>query len=241
MPPRLGRNPQIGLLDLVAAILRGETGVVGVTGDEGDGGPALDALFIQLDGIAIAPDDSIYVSDSLANRVRWIHDGIITTVAGNGEGVYAGDGGPGVEASLRWPTALALGPDGDLYIADTRNHAIRRLAPDGTITTVAGVGTAGIDGDGGSATEAQLAQPYGLALDDEGSLYIGDRANFRVRRLTPEGTLETIAGTGVEGTAGVGGPALQAELGYVARVALDGDDLLVADQSGSTLRRLTLR
>ena len=89
--------------------------------------------------------------------------------------------------------------------------------------------------------QAQLDQPYGLALGVDGSLYIGDRGNFRVRRLAPEGTLETIAGSGVEGMTGAGGPALEAQLGYVARVALDGDSLLVADQSSSLARRIMLR
>lgn len=216
-------------------------GVVGFEGNEGDGGSPLDALFIQLDGIAIAPDDSIYVSDSLANRVRWIHDGIITTVAGNGEAGYSGDGGPGVEAALRWPTALELDPAGNLLVADTRNHVVRQLTPEGSITTIAGVGTPGVEGDGGPAVQAQLDQPYGLALAADGSLYIGDRGNFRVRRLAPDGTLETIAGSGAEGMSGNGGPALEAQLGYVARVAIDGDSLLVADQSSSLARRITLR
>lgn len=215
-------------------------GVVGVIGDEGDGGPASEALFIQLDGIAIAADDSIYVSDSLANRVRVIRDGIITTVVGTGEAAFGGDGGLGTDATLHWPSALELDDEGNLFIADTLNHAIRRLGVDGTITTVAGTGVEGAGGNEGPATLAQLSQPFGIALDLDGSLYIGDRGNFEIRKVGTDGIIATIAGTGVEG--GIeGGPAISTSFGYVARIALDGDDLLVADQSNSVIWRIVLR
>jgi sugar lactone lactonase YvrE len=224
----------------IQALAGADDGVVGVLGNEGDGGPARDALFIQLDGIAIGPDDTIYVSDSLANRVRRIQGGIIDTIAGTGELGYTGDGGPGVDAAMFWPSALELDPEGNLYIAETRNHVIRRLAPDGTIDTIAGDGTAGNTGDGGPATQARLDQPYGLALDVDGSLFIADRGNFRVRRIAPDGTIDTIAGTGEEGHSGDGGPAERARFGYVARLALDDDGLLVADQSNAVARRIML-
>ena len=216
-------------------------GVVGTVGDEGDGGPASAALFMQLDGIAVTKDDAIYVSDSLANRVRLIRDGVITTVAGTGEAAYTGDGGPAVAAALHWPTALQLDPAGNLYISDTFNHAVRRLAVDGTISTVAGSGVAGATGDGGPARAARLDQPFGVALDADGTLYIADRGNFKVRRVAPDGVIDTLAGAGVEGATGDDGPATAATFGYLARVALDGDDLLVADQSNSRVRRIVLR
>ena len=224
------------------SIAGADGGVVGVTGDEGDGGPASEALFIQLDGILAAPDGTIYVSDSLANRVRRIDgDGIIDTIAGTGEAAFSGDGGPGTEAALSWPSALALDSAGNLYIADTRNHAVRRLAPDGTLDTLAGDGTAGFTGDGGPARKARLDQPYGLALEEDGTLYVADRGNFRVRRIAPDGTIDTLAGTGEEGLSGDGGPAERARFGYVARLAIDRDDLLVADQSNAVARRIILR
>jgi sugar lactone lactonase YvrE len=216
-------------------------GVVGTIGDEGDGGPATAALFMQLDGIAVAADGAIYISDSLANRVRRIDDGVITTVAGTGAPAWTGDGGPATAAALHWPTALQLDATGDLFIADTLNHAIRRIALDGTITTVAGSGTPGARGDGGPAIQAQLNQPFGVALDDDGTLYIGDRGNFKVRRVAPDGRIDTLAGTGVEGASGDDGPATAATFGYLARVALDGDGLLIADQSNARVRRVTLR
>ncbi len=216
-------------------------GEVGVRGNEGDFEPALSALFIQLDGIAVAPDGAIFVSDSLANRVRVVRDGMMAPVAGNGEERHAGDGGPGVDASLRWPTALAFDRSGALLIADTRNHVVRRVAADGIITTIAGDGTQGFAGDGGPATAARLDQPNGLAVDTDGTLYIADRGNFRVRRVDPSGVIDTLAGAGAEGYDGDGGPARAAHFGYLARLSIDGDTLLVADQSNGCARRIRLR
>lgn len=235
--PRVLEVTADGTLNSIAGA---DDGVVGMVGDEGDGGPAIDAQFMQLDGIAVTPDDTIYVSDSLANRVRKIEDGMITTVAGTGDPDYSGDGGPATQAALHWPTALELDGDGNLLITDTFNHAIRRLATDGTITTLVGTGVEGREGDGGPATQAQLSEPFGIALDDDGTLYIGDRGNFEVRRVDSDGIIETIAGTGVEGL-GENGPATESTLGSVARVALDGDELLVADQSNCKVWRVRLR
>lgn len=232
---------EIGADGTLHAIAGGDEGLVGVVGDEGDGGPAKDALFLQLDGIAVGEGDTIYVSDSKANRVRRIRDGLITTVAGTGEAAYHGDGGPGAEAALFWPTALELDPEGNLTIVDTLNHAIRRLAVDGTITTVVGDGVAGDRGDGGPATAARLREPFGVARGDDGALFIADRGNFRVRRVGPDGVITTIAGTGVEGDGGDEGPAIDATFGSLARIARDGDGLLVADQSNSRVRRIDLR
>lgn len=215
-------------------------GELGEIGDEGDFGDPLLARFIQLDGIAIADDGTIYVSDSLANRVRMIRDGVISTVAGTERRGYSGDGGPGTAAQLYWPSALELMPDGTLLIADSLNHVVRALSPDGTIDTIAGTGEAGFSGDGGPASEAQLNWPYGLALADDGTLYVADRESFRVRRIAPDGTIDTIGGTGVNGFEGDGGPALDASFGHLGRIALDGDSLLIADQSNSCARRLYL-
>lgn len=236
--PRVLTVGDDGTLESLAGAGEGEVGVVG---DEGDGGPASAALFIQLDGIAVAPDDTIYVSDSKAGRVRRIQGGVITTVAGTGAEAWTGDGGPGTAAGLHWPTALELDADGSLFIADTFNHAVRRLAPDGTITTVAGSGVAGAEGDGGPATAARLHEPFGVAVDADGTLFIADRGNFKVRKVGPDGVIETIAGRGVEGAGGDDGPAREASFGYLARVALDEDGLLVADQSNAKVRRLVLR
>lgn len=235
--PRVLTVGDDGTLETIAGA---RDGVVGVDGDEGDGGPAEDALFMQLDGVAVTDDDVIYVSDSLAHRVRKIEDGMIETVAGTGEPRYAGDGGPGVDAGLNWPTALELDDAGNLYIADTFNHAVRKLAPDGTITTVAGTGTSGFSGDGGPAFAADLDQPLGVAWDPDGALFIADRGNFRVRKVAPDGTIDTVAGNG-ESMIGSEGPARSSPLGALSRVALDGrGGLLICDQANAMVWRLLL-
>jgi hypothetical protein len=240
--PRVLALAADGTLETLAGAADGITATVG---DEGDGGPARDALFIQLDGIAVGhhlEGDVVYVSDSLANRVRKIEGGIIETVIGTGEGDYRGDGGPGTAAALHWPTALELDDAGNLYIADTFNHVIRRLDPDGVVTTVAGTGIRGFAGDGGDALAAQLSQPFGLAFDraGDGDLYISDRGNHRIRRVSADGRIETVAGIGVEGI-GRPGPALDSRLGFTARIAVDDDALLIADQSNAMVWTLRIR
>jgi hypothetical protein len=225
----------------IGVLAGADDGVVGIIGNEGDGGPATEAMFIQLDGIAVASDDTIYVSDSLANRVRRIRDGIVDTVAGTGVAESTGDDGPGVEAALHWPSALAIDPEGNVLIAETRGHVVRKLDAAGTITVVAGTRTPGFAGDGGPAVQAQIDQPYGLAFDDDGTLYVSDRGNFRIRGIAPDGTIDTIAGSGDEGYRGDDGPALDATFRALARLSLDGDGLLLADQGNSVIRRVTLR
>lgn len=211
----------------------------GVRGNEGDGGPASEAQFVELAGIAVARDGAIYVSDDMAHRVRVIRDGVIDTFAGSGVQGYQGDGGPARDAALDAPTALALDAAGNVYVADALRDVVRKIAPDGTISTVAGTGERGFAGDDAPGIAAQLAGPEGIAVAGDGTLYIGDRLNSRVRKLAPDGTISTIAGTGVRGMTGNGGPARDARFGYLSRVQLDSDGgLLVADQSNSCIRKI---
>jgi class 3 adenylate cyclase/sugar lactone lactonase YvrE len=145
----------------------------GKLGFAGDGGPASAALLAAPLGVALSPDGSLYIADTGNHRIRKVdHGGTITTVAGDGTPGYRGDGGPGVKASLNAPAGLAFDPAGNVYIADTGNNRIRRLAPDGTITTVAGDGTG-----------EQLLGPSAVAFDGNGVLYIADTGNHRIRRL----------------------------------------------------------
>jgi sugar lactone lactonase YvrE len=210
----------------------------GERGNEGDGGPARDARFLQTAGLAIAPDGTIYVADDAAHRVRVIRGGVVDTIAGNGTPGALGDGGPATAAQLDQPTALALDTAGNLYIADAGTSLVRKVARDGTITTVAGTAY-GFAGDGDLAIRARLARPEGVAVASDGTLYIGDRLNGRVRRVAPDGTITTIAGTGVLGMSGNGGPGTEAAFGYVSRVQLDTDGgLLISDQSNSCIRKL---
>jgi hypothetical protein len=211
----------------------------GVQGNEGDNGPAIDALFVQLSGIAVAPDGAIYVSDELANRVRVIRDGVIATFAGLPFGGNRGDGGPATEAALNGPTAIAFDGNGAVFITDAMNCTIRKVVADGTITTVAGTARPGYSGDGGPAALADLAHPDGIAVAPDGTIFIGDRFNARIRRVAPDGTITTIAGTGAHGLTGDGGPARTATLGYPSRVQLDIDGgLLIADQTNHAIRKI---
>lgn len=211
----------------------------GIRGYEGDGGDANLAQFFQLAGIAVGPDGAIYLSDDSANRVRVIREGVITTFAGAGSPTYTGDGGAATAATLFGPTALAIDAANTVYIADAGNHAIRKVTSDGTITTIAGIGTKGFSGDGGPATSAQLAAPDGVAVADDGTVFISDRLNSVIRKIALDGTITTIVGNGVRGYKGDNGPALAAELGYPSRIQLDTDGrLLIADQTNSCVRAL---
>src|SRR5437762_4035466 len=127
--------------------------------------------------------------------------GVITTAAGG----YIGDGGPAASAFLNSPQAVAAGPNGVLYIADSNNHRIRRVDSNGTISTAAGNGNSGFSGDGGSAPGSQLWFPHGIAAAPDGSLYIADTYNHRIRRIAPDGRISTVAGIGVYGFSGDGG------------------------------------
>ena len=136
--------------------------------------------------------------------------GIITTVAGTGTAGYSGDGGQATSAQLNAPLGVAVDAQGSLYIADDVDHRVRKVSG-GIITTVAGTGSAGFSGDGGQATSAQLNFPFGVAVDTQGSLYIADYGNNRVRKVSG-GVISTVAGTGAAGFSGDGGQATSAQL-----------------------------
>jgi sugar lactone lactonase YvrE len=230
--PRVLRIEADGTIGLIAG--------TGYVGDLGDDGPAVDAWFDGLAGVAIGPAGEVYVADGQANRVRVVKDGLVHAFAGTGTAGYAGDGGAATAAELRYPSGLAVAPDGSVYVADRMNHAIRRIAPDGTIATVAGRGVPADDGDGGPAVDAGLAQPDGVAVDDAGRVYVADRDNFRVRRIDVDGTIATVAGQGTYGFRGDGGDALEALLGEVARLSWSPGELFIADQGNSCARALLL-
>ncbi len=159
------------------------------------------------------------------------------TVAGDG-GEQLGDGGPAMEAGLCGPNDVALDAKGNMYISDGGLYCggpgggtVRKVSPDGTITTVAGSGEFGFSGDGGPATKAQLNLPLAVTVDREGNLYIADADNYRIRKVDKEGIITTIAGTGEEGYSGNGGPATSAKLTYPLGLAFDDrGNLYVADE-----------
>jgi RHS repeat-associated protein len=212
----------------------------GSRGGSGDGGPATQAQLNYPQGIALGLDGSLYIADSGNNRIRRVgKDGIITTVAGTGVYGFMGDGGPATQAKLNYPQGIALGLDGSLYIADSGNNRIRRVGTDGIITTVAGTGVYGFMGDGGPATKAQLKFPQGIALGRDGSLYIADSFNNRIRRVGTDGIITTVAGTGNSGYSGDGGLAMQANLASPQSIAFGpGGNLYIADTINSRIRRV---
>jgi sugar lactone lactonase YvrE len=206
----------------------------------GDGGPAAAATLHWPHGVAVDPTgSSLYIADSANHRIRRVDfaTGIITTVAGGATPGAGGDGGPATDARLEDPKAVYAAPSGDLYIADSGNDRIRRVDRSGTITTVAGSGVTGYAGDGGPAVAAQFDGPRSLAMDAAGNLYVADDNNERIRRIDPNGVVTTVAGTGVEGPAGDGGPARAAQLDHPRGVVVDGrGDLFIADSMNHRIR-----
>lgn len=213
----------------------------GLSGFGGDGGPALAAQLSYPTSIALSPEGGLYIADSANRRIRYLRpDGIIVTAAGSGVAQgYLGDGGPAAEAELTYPTGLAVSPDGSLYIADGDGGRIRRVGPDGLINTVAGNGTAGDGGDGGPASEAALWYPADIGFGPDDGLYIADCGNHRVRRVGVDGIITTVAGSGVWGFGGDGGPATEAAFDCPSSVAFGPDGgLYIADESSFRIRRV---
>lgn len=210
----------------------------GVSGFSGDGGPATEATLEFPQVVAVGADGSFYIDAPQQFRIRRVGpDGIITTVAGNGIFGFSGDRGPATEAQLSVPGSVAVGADGTLYIADTQNVRIRRVGPDGIITTIAGTGVSGFSGDGGLATEAQLVLPIGVAVGPDNSIYIADE--FRIRIIGPDRIITTVAGTGVQGFSGDGGPATEAQIRLPLSIALGSDSsLYITDSFTNRIRRI---
>src|SRR5437016_1718264 len=204
----------------------------------GDNGPAVEAAVARPFAMAADAAGNFLIADADNHRVRRIDNhGIITTVAGNGEQGYFGDNGPATSASLDTPTAVAVDASGNIYIADSGYHRVR-IVSNGTITTFAGNGTAGFSGDGGTATNASLHRPRGVAVDNNGRVYIADTKNHVVR-IVNGGTISTIAGVGEQGFFGDNGPATSAALDTPTSVAVDASgNIYIADSNNHRIRKL---
>jgi len=216
------------------------TTLSGKTHFGGDGGPANLALLHLPEHAISDAAGNLFISDTDNNRVRKVdRNGTITTIAGTGQCANRGDGGPATQASLCVPSALALDAAGNLYVAQSASHVVRRIAANGTISTVAGTGIAGNSGDGGSAAAARLNWPLGLAFDAAGNLYVSSFLGNVVRKITPSGTIATVAGTGAAGFSGDGGLATSAQLSGPAHLAFDpAGNLLVSDRYNGRVRRI---
>lgn len=212
----------------------------GVGGSSGDGGPATSAQLNIPVSVALDAAHNLYISDLFNSFIRIVTpDGNINTFAGNGDPRYNGDGRFATTAALD-PRQLAVDGGGNVYVADNFNNRIRKISPSGVITTVAGNGRAGFSGDGGAATDAQLSSPTGVAVDGGGNLYIADRGNNRIRKVSPSGVIVTIAGGTTPGFSGDGGPAGSAQLAGMSDLAIDSSgNLYVADLVNQVIRKLT--
>ena|GEM_PF-282085 len=214
----------------------------GSLGFSGDGGAATESGLYSPRGVALNSAGDLYIADTGINRIQKVAagSGIITTVAGNGSGFFGGDGGAATAAGLNYPSGVALDSAENLYIADTLNNRIRKVAAgSGTITTVAGNGSFDVfSGDGGAATAAGLSSPFGVALDSAGNLYIGDAYNNRIRKVAAgSGIITTVAGNGGNVFSGDGGPATAAGLSRHGAVALDTfGNLYIADTESARIR-----
>jgi len=212
----------------------------GVAGFSGDGGAATSAQLNGPQGVALDASGNLYIADSSNHRVRMVAaNGTITTVAGTGVAGFSGDGGAATSAQLNSPQGVALDASGNLYIADSSNYRVRKVATSGAIATVAGNGSFGFAGDGGAATSAEMRNPTGLAVDVSGNLYIADSSNYRVRMVAANGKITTVAGTGVAGFSGDGGAATSAWLEYPTGVAvIAAGDLYIADHYNNRIRKV---
>ena len=203
----------------------------------GDGGAAKSASFGNLLGIAVDSSGNLYVVDLWNFRIRKISNGNISTVAGGGVFLYSGDGGPATGAQFNLPGGIAVDGARNVYISDSGNHRVRKVAPNGVVSTVAGNGQAGFGGDNGQAAAAQLNHPWGLALDSAGNLYIADTLNSRIRKVATDGTITTVAGNGNPGYSGDNGAATNAQLNVPAGVAVDkAGNIYVADTGNHRVR-----
>ncbi|MGI4758268.1 MAG: hypothetical protein ACRYGF_15645 [Janthinobacterium lividum] len=207
----------------------------GQQGFAGDGAAASSALLDSPTGIAVGTDGTLYIADSRNHRIRSVANGIITTVAGTGTSGFSGDGSAATGAQLDLPSAISLDAAGNLFIADTNNHRIRKVAG-GLISTVAGTGEQGFGGDGSAAVNALLDTPTGVAADlsGTGSIYIADTRNQRVRRLDSSGIMSTVAG------AGSSSPQASVNLLNPAGLSVDlRGTLYIADSGNHVIRSLS--
>jgi uncharacterized protein (TIGR03437 family) len=209
----------------------------GLMSYSGDGGAASTAQFNTPSNIAMDAAGNLYIADALNNRIRKMTPaGSMSTVAGTGIAGFSGDGKAALTAQLDGPRGVAV--DGStIYIADTNNNRVRVVNPDGTIYTLAGNGNAGFFGDGDLAIKAALHAPQAVAVDHAGGFYIADTLDHRVRKVTQDNQITTIAGNGVVGFSGDGGPGNQAALNFPVALALDAaGNVYIADQANGRIR-----
>jgi hypothetical protein len=209
----------------------------GMLGYSGDGGPATGASLSFPTFLTTDSAGAIYFADTINNAVRRIdRNGTITTVAGNGTSDFSGDRGPATRAALAGPNGIHIDDAGNLFICDKGNNRIRKVASDGTISTIAGTGASGFFGDNGPASQAQLNAPAGVRIHN-GMVYFSDSGNHRVRRIDANGIISTVAGNGLKGFSGDRGLAASASLNNPQGLVFDAaGNLYIADQANHAVR-----
>jgi len=203
----------------------------------GDGGPATQAFLLNPNGLAVDKDGSLYIADRGNHRIRKVTpDGIINTFAGNGTQGFGGDGDLATAARLNFPNSVAVDSQGSVFIADGGNNRVRKVTPDGKISTYAGNGQNGFAGDGGPATQARVQGPRWLAVDLAGNLFVTDGTG-RVRKVSVSGSISTVGGNGNSGFSGDGGPALNATFNNLQAIAVDvNGNIYVSDTTNNRIR-----
>ncbi len=213
----------------------------GLPGFSGDEGPALNAQLSSPSGVAFDAFGNLYIADSDNNRIRMVTPaGTITTVAGNGNQGYAGDGGTASLAELSSPTGLAVDTQGDLIIADDLNNCVRKRSTQGVISTVAGDGSDSFTTDGVLATATGIQGPLAVAVDANGNLYVADSGNRRIREVSGSGLISTVAGNGVYSYSTDGVPATSVFLGNPEGVTVDTQgNVYIADSENNRVRMVS--
>lgn len=213
-----------------------------IGGFSGDGVLARQAKLDEPNALWVDRAGNVYICDGSNDRIRKVDTaGVISTVVGSGGEGFGGDGGPATAARLQWPESLAVDAAGTMYVVDQGSNRVRRIDTQGIITTVAGTGAMGFSGDGGPATRAAIHTiGAGVTLDDTGNIYLADPQVSRIRRIDTHGIITTIAGTGVDGTAGNGQRALDAALEYPSNLLFYRGYLLVSEVNGSRILAIAL-
>ncbi len=209
----------------------------------GDGGPARDSGAGEPYGLTIGPDGALYFCDIAFHVIRKVdREGRISTVAGSGKKGYAGDGAAATKALLNEPYEIKFAADGSMYFVEMQNNLIRKVEKTGMISTIAGTGSSGFSGDGGAAREATFNKPHSIALDENGSLFVCDIGNHRVRRIDlKNGLISTFTGTGEKALPKDGTSLLNAAVSGPRAVELAGDgNLILALREGNAVYRLDL-
>lgn len=208
----------------------------------GDGGPAIGAKLNYPNQLCLDNSGNLYIADALNHRIRKIvlSTGIITTIAGTGAPGYNGDNIPATDAQLLVPDAVCIDTFGNVFFADGLNYRVRKVnVSTGIITTIAGNGTAGNIGNGVPATNARIRTPTGMCIDRFGNIYISDLDNNNIRRISSDGIIKTIAGSGISGYWGDNGPATNARFNSPGDVAIDTfGNLFICDGYNNAVRKV---